>query len=488
MIWADYHEATKHTVERLRASRHFLDWATMPDPWRHYEGAPVVDLPADPVATQVAVSDVLCGSGGEMRFDNGADFLSTLFYHAAAVSASKVVPSTGYRYALRVNPSSGNLHPTEFHFAARGVEGWEDGVYHYRPSQHTAEQRGRGSFDSGFGEPLVILLTSIAWREAWKYQSRAYRYCLHDAGHAWECVAQAARAMGCRVEAMGEFDDGALTRGWRLADDEWPMMILRVSGAALPVAANFDSPLVWTPGEANKLSESEVDYPWIERVQAACAQLAGGLDGEGLAGEVGKVALPTAARAERAWGETVRRRRSALDFVGGEKGMSAGELAALLEAVGREMAGDFCERRRVRLYLYVHRVAGWEPGVYLWRPNRQGLERVLQGDQRVTAAGLSLGQALAGNACVAFSMVADLDGATARYGDRGYRYAHFEAGAVGQRLYVMAEGLGLRATGIGAFYDDRVQEYLGLERGDGQVIYHFAIGHAVVDPRLDAIG
>jgi SagB-type dehydrogenase family enzyme len=133
-------------------------------------------------------------------------------------------------------------------------------------------------------------------------------------------------------------------------------------------------------------------------------------------------------------------------------------------------------------------VEGWEPVVYLWRPNREGVELLRSGDQRVTAAGLSLGQALAGNACAAFSMVADLEVAAARYGDRGYRYAHFEAGAIGQRLYVMAEGLGLRATGIGAFFDDRVHEYLGLERGDGQVIYHFAVGHAVVDPRLDALG
>jgi SagB-type dehydrogenase family enzyme len=111
---------------------------------------------------------------------------------------------------------------------------------------------------------------------------------------------------------------------------------------------------------------------------------------------------------------------------------------------------------------------------------------IKRGDQRVMAAGLSLGQDLAGNACVAFSMVADLDRATAAHGDRGYRFAHFEAGAIGQRLYLAAEALGLRATGIGAFFDDEVNGYLNLESEGRQVVYHFAIGHPVPDPRIHA--
>src|ERR1022692_2242597 len=39
---------SKHSVESLRRAPHVLDWANMPDPFRHYEGVPVFDLPADP--------------------------------------------------------------------------------------------------------------------------------------------------------------------------------------------------------------------------------------------------------------------------------------------------------------------------------------------------------------------------------------------------------------------------------------------------------
>jgi SagB-type dehydrogenase family enzyme len=83
-------------------------------------------------------------------------------------------------------------------------------------------------------------------------------------------------------------------------------------------------------------------------------------------------------------------------------------------------------------------------------------------------------------------MIADLERATSAYGDRGYRYVFFEAGAIGQRMYVTAEAVGLQATGIGAFYDEQVHRYLEIEPQQGQVIYHFSIGHAVHDARLEA--
>jgi nitroreductase len=53
-------------------------------------------------------------------------------------------------------------------------------------------------------------------------------------------------------------------------------------------------------------------------------------------------------------------------------------------------------------------------------------------------------------------------------------------------MYLAAEALGLRATGIGAFLDDEVHRYLGLIPEQGQVVYHFAIAYPIYDPRLEA--
>ena len=112
MTWREYHEATKHSVESLRRAPHSLDWVNMPDPFRNYEGVPVLDLPADPPAPNLPGLDVLRGASGKPGAGDGSTFLSQLLFYSAAISAAKRVPSTGYKYALRVNPSSVNLHTT----------------------------------------------------------------------------------------------------------------------------------------------------------------------------------------------------------------------------------------------------------------------------------------------------------------------------------------------------------------------------------------
>ena len=191
MTWREYHELTKHSPESLRRNRHYLDWANMPNPFRHYEDVSILDLPSDPPAPQISALEVLEGKVGNTSAGDGAEFLSQLMFYSASISACKRVPSTGSTYALRVNPSSGNLHPTEFHFNTHGLTDWVDGLYHYRPSSHMAEQRAIGEFCKKLVDasaPLVFVLTSIAWREAWKYRDRAYRYCLHDIGHAWQAL------------------------------------------------------------------------------------------------------------------------------------------------------------------------------------------------------------------------------------------------------------------------------------------------------------
>src|SRR5246127_179661 len=97
MTWREYHEATKHSVESLRRDRPALDWTNMPDPFRHYEGVPTLDLPADPPIPGMPALGVLQGTSGATSVNDGPAFLSQLLFYSAAISASKRVPSTGYR-------------------------------------------------------------------------------------------------------------------------------------------------------------------------------------------------------------------------------------------------------------------------------------------------------------------------------------------------------------------------------------------------------
>jgi SagB-type dehydrogenase family enzyme len=435
----------------------------MPDPFRHYEGVPVIDLPADPPEPEIPALAVLAGHKGTDESSDWISFLSRLFFYSASISAAKQAPS-GDRYALRVNPSSGNLHPTEFHFACR------NGIYHYRVSSHMLEQRATGDFG-----PLEFLLTTIVWREAWKYQSRAYRYCLHDLGHAWQSLSLAAAAMGCEARALGSFDDDRVAKQFGLAEDEWPMLLVQIHGGPVFPAADRNE---WMGGTPNRLSDEVVTYPLIEEMHAATRTT------RSLEVTAERRAAGDALRQGPSFGDVARRRRSALDFRGGGDKISQEQLLTLLELATRPLEADFASERFVQLYLYVHRVGGLAAGVYRYA-QESGLSNLISGDQRVVAAGLSLGQDLAGNSCVTFSMIGDLERAMRLHGDRGYRYAHFEAGAVGQRLYLAAEALGFQSTGIGAFFDDSVHDYLEIERASGtQVIYHFACGYAVDDDRL----
>ncbi|MBS1830883.1 MAG: SagB/ThcOx family dehydrogenase [Acidobacteria bacterium] len=475
----------------------------MPDPFRHYEQAPVLDLPADPPAPQTPTFQILAGHTANPLTNDAAQFLSSLLFHSASISATKTVPSTGTRYALRVNPSSGNLHPTEFHFAAKGLANWPDGLYHYRASSHMAEQRQSGGdpvtellnlapapwFRSS---PLVFVLTSIAWREAWKYRDRAYRYCLHDTGHAWAALALAARALGAEAFAFAHFPDQQASRILGV-DDEWPMLLIALKGPGIPTADRPPSPKHWNGGQPNPLSTETIPYPAIDEVHQATtlpaistiAQPTPATSNEG------PIPLAPLATSDATFEHTVRSRRSALDFRGGSETISFEMFSTLLDFTTRPFAADFegdlfdlDPARYITLYLYAHRIDDLDRGVYRFCPITRTLQRKRLGDQRLMAAGLSLSQDLAGNSCVTFSMIADMERALRDHGDRGYRYVHFEAGNIGQRLYLASEALGFRSTGIGAFYDDSVHRYLDLDGEHHQVVYHFACGHAITDPRL----
>jgi SagB-type dehydrogenase family enzyme len=502
MAWREYHELTKHSVESLRRVSYHLDWANMPNPFRHYDGVPVLDLPADPPSPQFSALDILDGKKGNTRVADGSRFLSQLMFYSASISASKRAPS-GDVYALRVNPSSGNLHPTEFHFCTRGLIDWPDGLYHYRPSSHMAEQRAVGDLAGKFPDlsaPIIFVLTSIAWREAWKYRDRAYRYCLHDIGHAWEALTLAARSIGCESFAFAHFNDDKVAELCLLSPDEWPMLIVALHGPSIPIRMGVEPDnheIQFLGGQPNQLSpsqppENNLPYASIESIHSA-SKLSSIVNIPSVAPSLaqaresgrGEVCLPPPVFAASTFGDVVRSRRSALDFRGGHESISLSQLARLLHSTKEPLSADFSSARFVQLYLYVHRVDDLAPGVYRYWREHEELERIKTGDVRVVAAALSLRQELAGNACVAFSMIGDFEAATRLYGDRGYRYVHFEAGAIGQRLYLASEALSLRATGIGAFFDDEVNGYLGIPPEIGQVVYHFAIGYPVPDPRLN---
>jgi SagB-type dehydrogenase family enzyme len=503
-----YHQATKHTYHSVRANARYLDWHNQPDIFRTFEGVPAIFLPSEPgfVNTGTFAAMAALAENTKQRIEDPPErreviqpdliLLSRLLWHSMAVSAWKKIPGTGARYSLRVNPSSGNLHPTEIYVAPRGFAGLDDGLYHYRADRHSIELRSRGAWTQQLARaldlpwasdsPLIVGLTSIFWREAWKYGERAYRYCCHDLGHAMMSVLLAARALGLPGGAVAHFSDLRLARLLGLAgSDEAPMAFL-VFPAQKHETGFSPAPVQPVSGIPNELSAEEVRYDLVLGIHASTVlpDPAGPLprisiSNQGIA--AGHSILSGPAQ-DAPLGTIVRRRRSALDFDARTPPMERREMEHLLDFATRDWRADWrgnfpaemlpfeSGADFVALYLYVHRVRDCEPGVYRWDQQNRKLEQLHPGNVQRVAAFLSLEQSLAGNSCFTISMIADLGEAARVFGNRGYRYVYFEAGAIGQRLYVGAEALGWNATGIGAFYDDDVHRYLGfLEEGSDSV-------------------
>jgi hypothetical protein len=116
-------------------------------------------------------------------------------------------------------------------------------------------------------------------------------------------------------------------------------------------------------------------------------------------------------------------------------------------------------------------------------PEGLRLLRLEEGDARSFARSASCHQEIASDSAFAVAMLADL-GPALDAGAWWYRRLHWEAGLLGQALYLEAEAAGVRATGIGCFFDDVVHDTLGLAHARFRDLYHFTVGGAVEDRRL----
>jgi SagB-type dehydrogenase family enzyme len=289
-----YHERTKHHFNRFAPGPGQLDWANQPDPFRRYAEAPLTRLPIlkedeEPLSPRY---DSLYEPGTVASVPVSLRALSRLLEYALALSAWK--QAGGTRWALRVNPSSGNLHPTEGYVLVGGIAelGEKPGLFHYAPAEHGLERRAdcppalfgrltRGLAAGGF----LVGLSSVYWREAWKYGERAFRYCQHDAGHAIGTLRIAAATLGwsarvlegvadATIEALLGLDRDADFEGAERESAEVVMALWPGDATAVPL--HLDMQLVkelarqrWY-GKANRLSpQNPVPWEIIDIVSAA---------------------------------------------------------------------------------------------------------------------------------------------------------------------------------------------------------------------------
>jgi len=538
-----YHEASKHHYRTYAPGPGYLDWATQPDPFRRYAGAQVIPL-ARPASDDGLPYEAGFMPGLAPVAPLDAASISQLFFDTLALSAWKVAGDD--RWALRVNPSSGNLHPTEGYLICGALTGLSDAplVAHYAPAEHTLEVRARltphiwralregVALNRGDGLPeetIFIGLTSILWREAWKYGDRAFRYCQHDVGHALGALGIAAAGLGWQARLLDDLgtDQVATLLGVtdpRGAEPEHPDCLV----AVFPQSAHFQHwrlpesildifrPLGWQ-GQPNTLSPNRVEWRWAEAAAEIVRKLAGQGSGDrdqetGVREQgTGDRSRETAASLRR----IIHQRRSAREM----DGLTAIERDAfyrmLLRTMPRAGAAPFAMLPwppRVHLALFVHRVTGLAPGLYLlardpaqtdalraalkpefaWEtmsgcPPELPFYRLASGDTRGIASRISCGQDIAADGCFSLGMLAEFEGPLNAHGAWIYPRLFWECGMIGQVLYLEAEAAGLRGTGIGCFFDDGMHSLLGLKDRRYQSLYHFTVGGPLEDERLTTL-
>jgi len=516
-----YHQETKHHLDRYARSPGYLDWDNQPNPFRVYEGVPVTPLPLlqkDPPAGHLGLFEVVDNT---MPFDLGhvAGFLEL----SLGLSAWKSV--SGSRWALRMHPSSGNLHPTEAHLVLPAAEARASGVYHYSALHHVLERRAEIPAElwrrirSHLGsDGFLVGLTSIFWRESWKYGERAFRYCNHDVGHALAALRFAANVFGWRLTCLTGLSDedvevilGLRHTPFPLLDEEHPDLVGWVHPGTLPhipqslpgdVVTAFEG--IRFDGRPNVLSREHVNWEIIYRTAELSRKPSTPPADLGFA----KRSWATADESRLGAAEIIRRRRSATDFDRRGAVPRRHFLAMLDKTLPREGTAPFDVRLaapELDLLVFVHNVTDLEAGLYfflrtgdevaeirtsmrpefLWQPVEEGvpLYRLSRGDFRRNAAMVSCHQDIAGSSAFSLGMLARFGEALAREPFR-YRYRFWESGMIGQTLYLEAEAHGVRGTGIGCFFDDAVHDLLGLETDRYQSVYHFTVGRPLEDPRL----
>ncbi len=523
-----YHEQTKHHFDRYAKGPAHINWKAQPNAFRHYKGAKRFELPLRANQLETRFVD-LYQPGAIVPCSITLDNIATLLELSLAISAWKEYGE--HRWALRCNPSSGNLHPTEGYVILPDMmTDIPAGIYHYLSSEHSLEQRGIFGTDGTkintilSNEGFLLGLTSIPWREAWKYGERAFRYCQLDIGHAIAAIRYAAAALGWKVHLLAHWADAEIitllgldrTEDFNPTEREIPEVMLYIglnkvvkglSGHSI-IAAMKE--VRWI-GKANQLDfHHHYKWPIIDDVIEATVKPAT----ERTDWQAPPLPpLPLLSCRYHA-ADLIRQRRSGQTF-DGVTPMSRKAFYRLLETTlprNNVTPWDvFPHQPHLHLVLFVHRVTGLPPGLYMllrrgieekqrvilqskpfeWVkpvncPKHLMLYQLVSGDTQNIAQQIACYQEIAADSAFSLSLLAELKAALKK-GPWGYKQLFWEAGIIGQILYLEAEAIKARGTGIGCYFDDTVHTLLGLTDTHYQSLYHFTVGTALEDKRLKTL-
>ena len=503
--WA-YHNGTKHSYESIRTNRHYLDWENQPIPFKIYSELEPIPLPQHLSSSGMTALEAISTLEASAR-DQAIPSIQTLaeiLFLSAGITKRRSYP--GGEILFRAAACTGALYHIDLYLACGDLPDLAAGVYHFGPHDFALRQLRAGDYREVLVQasgrepaianaPVIIVCASTYWRNAWKYQSRAYRHCYWDTGTILANLLAGAAAHHMPARVVLGFVDGMVNRLLSLdAMREGALTLLALGNA--PLQANEISPTVEPMSfETAPLSKTEVDYPAIRAMHEASslADEAEVVDWRSQALEnpstlTGSPTPPTSKErviplqppsdgtSQDSLEAVIQRRGSARQF--SRESISLRQLSTMLDRATRGVPTDFVRPEQVPLndlYLIVHAVEDVAPGAYVFHQDSRALELLKEGDFRRQAGYLGLGQEIPADCSVDVFFLTDLDRVLQRWGNRGYRAAQLEASIMGGKLYLAAYAQGLGASGL-TFFDDDVTEFFSPHAAGKSVMFLLALG------------
>jgi len=486
-----YHDRTAHSSWSVRQSGHYLDWGNKPFLYKVYPDLPAIQLPRELPALAVDTLDALSAARGSEPLRT-LEELATLLFFSAGITKKKTYPG-GEEMHFRAAPSTGALYQTEVYVVAGALQNLAAGVYHFCPGDFSLRRLREGDFraelaaaaaDPGLARvPATLILTAIYWRNAWKYEARAYRHFFWDSGTMLANLLAAAAGVSLPARLVTGFVDNRVDRLLGVdPEKEGGLELVSIGTESAP--APSAPPVEEIAPRVLPLSLREVDYPLVREMHAASSLE----DPEEVSqwratpppprrqARSGLLSLPPPrSRAGRGLGEAILRRASTRQFA--RVSVSSEELSTLLFHATPGFSADF-PSGLVDLYLIINAVEGIPSGAYSYWPSVHGLELLEEGEFRKRAGYLCLEQALGADASYVVFFLADLASVLERYGNRGYRLANLEAGLVGGRCYLAAYAQGFGASGL-TFYDGEVVSFFSPHAQGKDALFVTALGRSV---------
>jgi SagB-type dehydrogenase family enzyme len=497
----EYHQETKHSEVSIRSSNYYLDWDNKPNPFKFYtsllsEALPIdFPIPSLNVITMKDTDQIFISVDTKINIK----LLSSLLFFSAGITRQIKFPHGNY--FMRAAPATGALYPIELYVVTENIDGLQAGVYHFCPGQFALTKLREGDhrlllFEASGcdkvikNSPFTLILTSIAWRNAWKYQARSYRHWFWDSGVITANLVATARSFGLNTKLIIGFVDKTVNEMLCLDEEKEASIVLAPIGIGLsqeepkkieyitrfipdivPISKKeFEYPQIWKLHKASSLDSNDEVREWVRSILVMQEiKETQNVDLNLPSKSISRIPVISQKLSDVILlrGSTRKFSRKSITFV---------QLSNILYSLTKSIHSDFVDKEStIDVYFIANAVTDMQKGAYFFNRKENTIGLLKTNVHRNMSGYLCLEQSLFSDASAVFYMMTNLRFVLDRLGNRGYRLCQFESGILAGRIYLSAYNQRLGASGS-TFYDDAVTEFFSPHAKDKDVTIAVGIG------------